>query len=224
MIRLFSVKLSGLKAVFAAVGTVAAFVSLMSMIFMLLPWQLDDDLRGQYLDASLRIDSLERIMSEQNAYTQNIVDIMTDSVKVLEVVKIPQQVSDTLMEASAREQQFIRRFEDNERFNLSVLSPIAAEGMMFESPIENDAYIGEISSIYRGTVISVTTDKYGITSITIQHPNDFISVYGDLEHSYVDKGGKVVAGQRIGRCSLARPLEFELWHKGSILDPSQYIP
>ncbi len=221
--RLFSVKLSGMKAVLAAAGVIAAVVSLMAMIFMHLPWQLGGDLRGRYLDASLRIDSLERVVGEQDAYTKNLVAILTDSVDVREIENAPKQVADTLLEASAREQQFIRRFEDDERFNRSVLAPIAAEAMLFESPIENNAHIGEVSSIYRGTVISVATDKYGITTITIQHPNDFISVYGDLEHSYVDKGSKVVAGQRIGRCSLARPLDFELWHSGSLLDPTQYI-
>ncbi len=210
----------------------AATISLITMVFMftpvrqLLPGGLKGDLRGQYLTAAMQIDSLSTVTRINDAYTRNIINILTDSVATARAdeAERPGMLTDSLMPASERERQFVQRYEEEERFNLSVLSPIAAEGMIFENPSVSDTGLGPVAAVYRGTVINVATDADGVSTVMIQHPNDFISVYTPMTSVYVDKGDKVVAGQRIGATPDRRPLEMELWHSGSKLDPSVYIP
>ena len=193
----------------------------------LLPGHLDGDLRSQYLDAALRIDSLERAAKRHDAYADNIRRIFEGPDELPAPQPTAAQASsvgaDSLLEASEAERRFVRQFDARERFNLSVLSPIAAEGMIFESPVENVTGIGNADAIYRGTVVSVARAPEGTFTIAIQHPNDFLSVYSHLDEVYVDKGSKVIAGQRIGRTAAGAKLDFELWHSGSALDAGQYV-
>lgn len=231
--RAWSVKFKGAWAIVAAAGALAAMVSLVAVIFLFtplgrfLPGQLEGDLRSRYMATALRVDSLERVAREQIAYTSNIIAILNDSLPEPAVHDTGRTgasaVVDSLISAGDAEQRFVRQFEQEQRFNLSVLSPIAAEGMIFEMPSETDTGAGPVAAVYRGSVVAAFTDADGFSSVVIQHPGDFISVYNDLEQVYVGRGDKVVAGQRIGNSTTARPLLFELWHSGTRLDPSLYI-
>lgn len=227
--RVWSVRLTGLRAVAASLALVAAVASLIVMIFMftpagyLLPGSLRPAERGDYAELALRVDSLSRLAAIQTAYTSNIRAIFSDSMAPArpEAMLSEPLPADSLLEASEAERRFVQRFEQEERFNLSVLSPIAAEGMIFEAPAAADG-VGPVSAIYRGTVISCFTAPDGMSTVTVQHPNDFISVYGNLRDTYVAPGQKVSAGQRVGQTA-AGPLLFELWHSGSQLDAARYI-
>ncbi|MCM1033717.1 MAG: M23 family metallopeptidase [Odoribacter sp.] len=230
--RVWQLKFKGIWALIAAGGALAAIASLIAMIFMFtplgqfLPGRLKGDLRSQYIEMALRVDSLENVAREQSAYTANIVAILTDSLPdpVIPDARQPgAAVVDSLISAGDAEQRFVKQFEEEQRFNLSVLSPIAAEGMIFESPSETDTGAGPVAAVYRGTVVSLITTDDGFTTAVVQHPGDFISVYADLDECYIDRGDKVVAGQRIGHSTPGRPLLFELWHAGIKLDPALYI-
>ncbi|MCI9053743.1 MAG: M23 family metallopeptidase [Muribaculaceae bacterium] len=230
--RLWSLRLSGIKVWLAGTAVVAAIASLIAMIFMftplgkLLPGQLRGDLRAGYLEAALRIDSLQRVTREQEAFTRNIMAILSDSLSAGPATAsnaATASTTDSLISASEAERRFVRQFEEEERFNLSVLSPIAAEGMIFEAPTASEDGTGPVAAVYRGTVVGLT-ETAGTTTLTIQHPNDFISVYSRLANAYVAKGDKVLAGQRIGAATSGAPVLFELWHGGSSLDPANYLP
>ena len=142
--------------------------------------------------------------------------------------------------ATEAERQFVRSYEEEERFNLSVLSPIAAEGMIFTSPVTSSTSIEPmpsqspgvrikggsnlpVAAVYRGSVIAVNPQPDGTTSVILQHPNDFISIYSGLDDVFVGKGKKVAAGQRIGHSQGKTPVVFELWHNGTALNPEDYI-
>ena len=230
--RLWSLRLSGIKVWLAGTAVVAAIASLIAMIFMftplgkLLPGQLRGDLRAGYLEAALHIDSLQRVTREQEAFTRNIMAILSDSLSAGPATAsnaATATTTDSLISASEAERRFVRQFEEEERFNLSVLSPIAAEGMIFEAPAASEDGTGPVAAVYRGTVVGLT-ETAGTTTLTIQHPNDFISVYSRLADAYVAKGDKVLAGQRIGAATSGAPVLFELWHGGSSLDPANYLP
>lgn len=227
--RTWSIGLSGLRVWIAVAVVTGALASLIAVIFMftpigaLLPGHLDGDLRSQYLDAALRIDSLERAMRHHEAYADNIRRIFAGEADDSIPAAVPHASAnaDSLLEASEAERRFVRQFDSRERFNLSVLSPIAAEGMIFENPVENASGTGNINAVYRGTVISVVRSPDGRFTISVQHPNDFLSVYSHLDEVYADKGSRLISGQRIGRAA-GKP-GFELWHAGSQLDPTRYI-
>ena len=237
------------RVAMVTLAVVAGGAALLWVIFaytpmrQLMPGALRGNLRNQYIETALRLDSLEQTVRMNAAYLDNIAAIMNDelpadSVKALTESQLA--VSDSLLAASEAEMLFVQQYRQEERFNLSVLSPIAAEGMVFTSPMPLSVKVTDrtdgaagieahvlgsmpVGAVYRGTVIAVTTAADGTTTVVLQHPNDFISIYSGLGDVYTVRGNKVVAGQRIGRASSSSPLTFELWHNGGALDPREYI-
>ncbi|MFG6385510.1 MAG: M23 family metallopeptidase [Muribaculaceae bacterium] len=230
--RVWSMRLSEFKAwiaggaLIAAIGSLIAVILIFTPIRSLLSGELPGDLRDRYTELALKLDSVSERARISEAYSANIVAILTDSVSEDDVrrrVETSVATTDSFITASEREKQFVQQFESRERFNLSVLSPIAAEGMIFEAPTATDAGTGNVCAIYRGTVIALDYGSNGLGVIAIQHPNDFISVYSNLSDTYVEKGAKILAGQRIGASTTDAPLLFELWHSGTLLDTPKYI-
>ncbi|MDE6300231.1 MAG: M23 family metallopeptidase [Muribaculaceae bacterium] len=225
--RVWSFRLTGLAARIAPLVVIAAVGSLIVVILAftpagrLLPGRLAPEERAMYADMAVRADSLERVVGVINNYASNIRAILNDSVTPDPTELLPAQSADSLAGASEAELRFVQQFEQKERFKLSVLTPLAADGMIFEQPFTPQAGGTAVSAIFRGTVISSQWMPEGWWSVTVQHPNDFLSVYAPLTDVYVSKGARVVAGQRIGTGSSP---SLELWHAGSEIDPTQYIP
>lgn len=227
---------------------IAAFVALIWVIMaytplrQLLPGTLRGDLRGQYMETALRIDSLEQRMRINDAYLTNIAAIMNDDLpsdSVMQAAADAIALSDSLLAATEAERRFVQNYRNEERFNLSVLAPLAAEGMIFTTPIGASATVSAatdgvgvdiatgralpVTAVYRGTVIAIShTADTGYT-IVVQHPNDFISVYSGLSDTFVARGQKVEAAQGLGQTSARGVVAFELWHNGTTLDPREYI-
>lgn len=243
---LWSIRMTRSRVWLVSTGCIAAGLALLwvciafTPLRSLLPGALRGDLRAQYIESSQLLDSLENAARLNDAYIANIIRIMDgniDDQKSEEVNTL--ELPDSVLAASDAERQFVRSYEDEERFNLSVLAPIAAEGMVFTTPVGATASVAPspgfngitiysgiatpVSAIYRGTVVSSTIDAKGLTTLTIQHPNDFISIYRGLSDVFVDKGDKVSASQRLGNIPARRRVNLELWHKGSPLDPRDYI-
>lgn len=244
--RVWSVRMTRARAFWALAGAVAAVAALIFVILAytplrgLLPGSLRGDLRDRYLEASLKLDSLEQVTRTNETYLQNLMAILMDehpeqaAPVASEAVR---QLSDSLLEASEAEKEFVRRYQSRERFNLSVLGPITAEGMTFVAPINPSVTFAPVASgrgtlltptgtapftaIYRGTVIACAPTPDGRNNVLVQHPNGFISGYTGLEDVFVDKGSQVTAGQRVGHSS--RPVIFELWLNGTALDPADYV-
>lgn len=210
-----------------------------------LPVKMGAELRQDYLSLSSRLDSANAGMSITGQYSRNILDLLQDSVRYVaqpDTTFAQTLPIDSLIEASEAERNFVRRFEEEERYNLSVLAPIAADGMTFYPPVsgvEVESRVSDsgvpsvqvlparstpVSAIYRGTVVSTyfITGK-GIT-VVVQHPAEFVTVYSGLAETFVAKGEKVVAGSRIGIAQQGvGPLSIELWHNGTPLPPEQYV-
>lgn len=231
LIRVWSLHLPELRAWIVGAALVAGMVSLVIVLLLFTPLgqslrgHLPGALRGRYIELAMEVDSLHRAASVQQRYTDNIMAILNGTVsdtvpaQALEGTMNP----DSLLPASEAEKMFVQQFESRERFNISVLSPIAAEGMIFEAPTRDDEGSGPVAAIYRGTVVGVSYDSRGLATVTVQHPNDFISVYGSLKDVYVGKGAKVDAAQRIGVATTEQPVQFELWRAGSLLDATKYV-
>lgn len=234
-------------ALFLAIGGLWMILSLNTPLANLLPVRMQSQLRNEYLSLNNRLDQANEAARINQQYIDNVLSIIQDSIRIADHVSLENAEStplplDSLLESSGRERSFVSRFENAERFNVSILSPLAAEGMTFYPPVMgiettervNDSGIpyihaipaksSPISAIYRGTVLNTyfTTGK-GIT-VVIQHPNDFVSEYSGLAECFVTRGDKVKAGTRIGIAKEDRyPFIFELWHNGSPLPPREYI-
>lgn len=253
--EIWSIKLSRTKVVISVIVIVFSVATIISTLIVgtplktLLPGYLKSDLRKENVTNILRIDSLERNIRDNTLYLNNIKDILTDNISTapLKSTQLLSEIPlDSLSLATDREKEFIKRFDEKEKFNLSILTPLAAEGIVFSPPVQGGVILpypdnysfykginiqtsrsAPVSAIYDGTVI----DKYyGVEtglSIIIQHPNGFISKYTGLSAPFVSKGNKVTAGQRIATVAdtdnKPNVFSFELWHEGLAVNPKEYI-
>lgn len=248
--RIWSIRMTRARVVAMSIAVVAGTVALLWCIMVftpirrLLPGALSGDLRNQYLETALRLDSLEQSATSNSAYLANLVAIMKGDIEADSIV-LPTEFAvtntDSLLAASDLERQFVRQYEEEERFNLSVLAPIAADGMVFGSPVSTSTSVetdpssplgvtitstrnAAASAIYRGAILAAYADpSTGTSTVIVQHPNDFISIYSGLADIFIAKGRKVAAGQRIGQAGTNGTFGFELWHNGTPLDPRGYI-
>ena len=87
----------------------------------------------------------------------------------------------------------------------------------------------DVVSILDGTVIEVIDDEIMGKTVKIKHSNDLISVYQSLGDVFVKVNDEIVQGTVIGTSGesnvspeLSRHLHFELYHKGSVVNPENY--
>lgn len=87
----------------------------------------------------------------------------------------------------------------------------------------------DVISILDGTIINVYENEILGTSIEIRHNNDLISVYQSLSDVTVKEGDNVIQGQILAKSGLSNinkelnnHLHFELYYKGTIVNPEEY--
>jgi septal ring factor EnvC (AmiA/AmiB activator) len=85
----------------------------------------------------------------------------------------------------------------------------------------------EARTIFDGKVTAVISVPGADKAIIIRH-GDFLSVYSNLEETYVNKGDKVTTKQRIGKIATDQSdskteLHFELWQGKSLLNPMDWL-
>lgn len=87
----------------------------------------------------------------------------------------------------------------------------------------------DVISILDGTIINVYENEILGTSIDIRHNNDLISVYQSLSDVTVKEGDNVIQGQILAKSGLSNinkelnnHLHFELYYKGTIVNPEEY--
>lgn len=246
--RVWTVRMGRVKVVLASLGCVAALIALIFVVMAytpvrrILPGGMPADMRVRYQTAILRVDSLERAWRLQQQYLDNVAEVIgrqsPDSASAQPVQLAATTGTDTLPAAGEAERAFVRAYDDQNRFNLSVLAPIAAEGMIFSPPVTQSAQIAQVaggglsinphratpvSAIYRGTVAGVYFNPDGTSTIVVQHPNDFVSIYGGVGDVFVERGQRIVPGQRIAHTGTRNAMLFELWHNGTSLDPRDYM-
>ena len=221
-----------------------------------LPGYLDSEVREQSIRAAIRIDSLETQMKYQEAYINNLKDVFagtvqTDSVKMPDTVSISE--NDPLLQKSQTELDYVKKYEEEEKYNLSVLatSPTSpTDGIIFFNPAKgiiiskfnpiNRHYGVKISTSAKesvlaaleGTVIFAGYDFNDKYIIQLQHKNGFISIYKHNTMVLKKAGEKVKTGEAIAVIEAQKDengkeqesfLYFELWFKGSPVNPEDYI-
>lgn len=248
--EILSVKLSRIQfiitMIFVALGIIGIFVILIiaTPLRSILPGYMQPAQRHEAINNAIRIDSIATMAYINDAYIDNIKNILTDNIDSATPHTIDSTSQklplDSLLPSSELEKEFVKQFEEREKYNLSVLSPIAAEGMTFYNPVSGatplifntprlefiTSNVTPVSSVYRGTIISITYDNTDKYTVIIQHPNDFISKYAGLNDVFVLQGDKVNAGTRLGLHTKSKdtaPFTFELWHNGTALNPTEYI-
>lgn len=234
---------------FLASAILGAILLGLTPLRTVLPGYIKVDDRRNYIEAARRVDSVTHVAAVNNAYMANIIAILNDDIDLDSITSAitdslsRQSVSvDSLLPTSDAEREFVRQYQQRERFNVSVLSPVAADGMAFFPPVTGASMrtsdvaghlsftlpaATPVSATYRGAVIDVYYIPSQGYTVLLQHPNDFLSRYSGLGETFVKKGDRVATGARIGlsnrNTSRDEPLSFELWYNGSQLNPTDYI-
>ncbi|MDR0742792.1 MAG: M23 family metallopeptidase [Tannerella sp.] len=231
--------------------TLTSVIIILTPIRNYLPGYLDIEVRKEILENALRTDSLEERLSIQSNYIRNIADILSgnipaDSIRFNDTTSYITSNYD--IPRSNRESAFINKFEEDEKYNLTALNPNPVQTeVFFYRPLngiissafnEEKQHFGidltaapkdNVIATLDGTVIYAGFDpKYG-NVISLQHKNDFISIYKHNDILLKEVGDRVVAGEAIavvgntGELSTGPHLHFELWHKGDPVNPEEYI-
>lgn len=250
---LWSLSMSRTKAWMLAVTVVIGVICIATIVIMttplrsLLPGYLGYEQRQTHIINNMRVDSMVTAVDINNAYIENLTAILTGQLDSITPDRpaMSNTIPDTLAESTDAEKNFIRQWEERERYNLRVLTPLAAEGMVFVPPVSgasvdslytepsivlslNTPRNASVSAVYSGTVVGYDYSPEQGIGVTIQHPNDFISHYSGMSDAFVAKGDKVRRGQNIGLITgngpaAGRKATLEMWHKGTSINPLDYI-
>lgn len=233
-------------------GFIGIFLIVSTPLKSFLPGYLYTYERDDVMNATIKLDSLGNQVATQNAFIDNLMAILNDQVDTvlpqLEEAPRPNISIDSIITASELERDYVKQYDNNQRFNLSVLSPLAAQGIIFVNPLQGaEARFPEegedarritfdmprlqpVSAAYRGTVLDVYNTLDGAFTVIVQHPNDFISRYSGLTQTMVKRGETVQPGARLGLIEREKAETygitptFELWYKGSAVNPREYVP
>ena len=231
--------------------SVTSVIIILTPIRNYLPGYLDVEIRKEILNNALKADSLEEKIKTQSLYLENLTDILSGNVSIDSL-----QYSNSASYVKAnydiprgeRETEFIKQFEEDEKYNLTALNPnpLLTE-LFFYKPLNgiitaafNDtkAHFGidltsapkeNVVATLDGTVVYTGYDPNYGNVITIQHKNEFLSIYKHNDVLLKEIGDRVVAGEAIaiigntGQLSTGLHLHFELWHKGVAVNPEEYI-
>ena len=244
-----SLYILALTLVVAGVTTLLLFYSPLKK---LMPGYVSPDVRRQIVESTLRLDSLSNAVQRQQLYVMNIQDILRGEVRVDSASTIDSLTilrSEDLMERTEREKEFARKYEENEKYNLTSQGIRKSEmeelhfyppmrGMITASFDPNEQHYGidisatndkNVCSVLDGTILmSGYTANHGYVVI-VQHVGNLVTIYKHLSLVFHSESVKVKAGEVLGIAGsqgqkTSTPfLHFELWHKGVALDPAQYI-
>ena len=228
-----------------------AFLLFITPARTLLPGYLKDSERAATEEQLMRLDSLQTICRMNEDFLTNIMTVLnTDreaiAVKHIEISDSVDFFSDSIMPTSQEEINFVAMMRERDKYNISIIAPLAAESLMF-SPVNEESVITDdskqstkakvilakrspVMAIADGTVISVSQSVRdgGGTAVLIQHPKGFLSRCSRLGTVLIEPGDKVTGGQIIALTASgnARRNEFvniEMWHNGIPLVPYRYL-
>lgn len=241
--------------VFLITGTILLFLLIASLLIAftplqnLIPRSLRNSDRATTMECVMRVDSISMAYQREKAFLDNFLSVLNTDRKAsdsTELIANPHPMTtDSLLGPSVAELRFRAAMEDRVKYNISVLTPLAAEGMLFTSPGEGavisakskNSAIAEIiiprstpvNSIAEGTVLDVHYDAAGNGyTVLIQHPRGFVSRYRRLANPLIDVGDHVDAGQIISLQDIPAGTQnsiitLELWRDGDVMIPSQLL-
>ena len=218
-----------------------------------LPGYLDVEIRNKSIQTALKIDSLEQKLLLNDEYIKNIKNVMLGTVPaslVTELDSAKQILNNSpKLEKSEIEKDFVSKYEDDAKYSLNILqnNNNVANAVFFSKPIkgavvqkfdlDNSNYgltINVVSSepvlaTSDGNIIYIGYDIDNKMIVNIQHKNGYMSIYKGINVVSKKMGDSVKSGEAIGTIKVDSDsetknlLEFQLWNKGTAINPEQYI-
>lgn len=243
------------RGIICVAGAAFLFVALGIVIAMLTPLgsltsgRLDENGRRDSMDAVIRVDSLKKAAEINQQYINNLLTVLnpdrtpTDS---LRATGTPHEYSvDELVDPSDTERSFMARMDEKERYNLSVLAPLAAEDLDFKNicpgAIQTENSIGTPKAellvpggnvILSPTEATVTDVHYSPAEqgyvVILQQPKGFLTRIAGLSRVLAGQGDRVTGGMAIGYGAVPsgrnKAITYvEIWRNGTQLDPADYL-
>lgn len=239
----------GLSLLVLLLILVTALLLVYTPMHRLLPSYVPEARRIEAQQALMRIDSLSRQVQMTNAWIENYRRASEPERPAMDTASTPTPAGDydpdMLPDASPAEKRFVSAMDERERFNISVLAPLDADGMLFV-PVSPHAYFPEnarkavdptilltsdapVQAVADGTVLAVYyhASVHGYT-ILIQHARGFVSSYSHLGTPLVVNGDAVNGGQPIAYPAnpdsrTSRWMQLRLWHNATPLVPYSFL-
>jgi lipoprotein NlpD len=256
--EVWSFRMSRLTAVYVFTVFALILITVTSLIIITtpirnyLPGYLDVEVRKEIMQTALRADSLERVLDIHALYLENVAGLLTGTMpldSIREIDSLAHANANYEIPRSQKEEEFVRVFEEEEKYNLTTLNPnhIPTDAVFLYKPVNGivsaryeadirhygvDVVAAPKESVLAtldGTVIFTGFDPQFGNVIQLQHKNGFISIYKHNELLLKRMGDQVSAGEAIalvgntGSLSTGPHLHFELWFKGSPVNPEDYI-
>lgn len=239
--------LAGFLLTSSAVGLLIVWGSPLKRI---LPGYLAQGQRAATEQTLLRLDSLRDISRQQEFYVRSLSrayagppSAQADSLAA--VGRRLMLTPDSLAGPSRKEREFVESMRGRDRYDLSVIAPLDAEGLTFYPLNEAAIFLTDTRSMLRasvvlggdtpigavcdGTVIAVASSpKLRRYVVTIQHPNGFLSRVSDTGLPLVEEGDKIYGSQGVAlppppAADGRRVVVLEMWHDGTPLLPYDYV-
>lgn len=239
----------GILALLLAIMSAGFLFVLLTPAKNLIPGYFHSSRRAESEEALMRVDSVADAYRRNEAYLANIRNVLntdrtqTDSTGV--GANVTEFSPDSLIGASAAEKRFVKGMQEREKFNISLIASLEAEGMLMY-PVNSEGTVTQeskeklicdlavppdapLGAIADGTVLARYPGAGGNTWVLIiQHENGFVSRYSGLAETIAEqgeriRGGQILAfapGQRSGQPAF---IHLEMWHEGEPLVPAQYI-
>ena len=243
----------------------AAFVSFALLLFILiltlvayspvlefLPGYEANRSREMLLQNIMRLDSIERQMTQMRTYSDNIALIMEGKTPVVRNVGGLDSIkADKTLVMPSREDSLLRiQMEGEGPYGLgkSPSRKTLREAMAMTAPVEGiitekfDTKLGQygiriaaapgsqVSAVDNGTVVlSLWSPEEGYV-VQVQHADNVLSIYKNLAQSMVSTGQRLRSGEVLGYSNDpqaegtdSKLFGFELWSDGKPVDPEGYI-
>lgn len=213
-----------------------------------IPGYASTELKRQATALTIKSDSLQRIVDENNQYIKAIQSVLKGDLEYAKLnrdsIKIMEDTSKSVdLSASEKEKELKKQVEKDDKYNVFekaqpkvgyVLFP-PVNGKILKKYNLATKNLGVDLVIAKGT--SVKTIAPGIVLfadwtpsngyvLLVRHADDIISVYKNLASTTKIAGNTVKSREVLaifGDDASKKTLHFELWKNGIPIDPTQYI-
>lgn len=228
---------------------IIAFVIIKTPLKGFIPGYSDNiDLPKQLLLDAVAIDSIAQVVQQNTEYLETVKKVLSNDVTVDSATSIKllteQEKSNAKLEASAAEESFRQKYEEEEKVNVVSVVKKENHNYLMATPVKGsvlhrynpaDGVNGvvilserkeSVRAVLDGVVIFVGFAYDNSYVLQVQHVDDLVSIYKTKEPFFKKVGEKVHCGEIVSTFVDDLPayeVRFELWKSGKSLDPESYI-